>query len=148
MSLVSIDWSPDAKQLRKFGLAMIVGFGIIGTMFWFGIWPFGGAWPVGTPGPKAAIGCWIFGAAAGVLGLTGTKAALVVYVPWMAVAFIMGNVISRALLTILYYGMITPFGLVMRLCGRDKLHLRRRQVRTYWCDAAGAKDKSTYERQF
>ncbi len=137
MSLVQINWKPGATDLRKFGVAMIVGFGIIGLLTQF----------VGHK-PVAAYGCYGFGAAAGALGLTGTRLALPVYWAWMGVAFVMGNIMSRVLLAVFYFGMITPMGRAMRLRGRDKLRLRKRDVPTYWCDLPPPADPASYERQF
>ncbi|MHC4886765.1 MAG: SxtJ family membrane protein [Planctomycetota bacterium] len=137
MSLVAIDWNPDAKGLRSFGVSMLVGFGLIGLVVW---------WKVSL---AAATGCWIFGAVAGVLGLTGTKAAMPIYKVWMGIAFVMGSIMGRILLGLFYYGMITPMGLVMRLQGRDKLQLKPRPTgESYWCDSPTTDDPARYKRQF
>lgn len=136
MGMVHINWSPCAKELRKFGVAMIVGFTIIGGAFY---------WRGHT---SVAMGCWIFGAVNGTLGLTGTKAALPGYLAWMAVAFGMGSIVGPVLLALYYFGVITPMGLFMRLAGRDKLALRRGEDDTYWNDISLPTGKSWYERQF
>lgn len=136
MSMVRINWHPSASELRKFGVAMLVGFGLIGGLFFW------------KRMPAAATVCWIFGAVAGVLGLTGTKVAMGIYVPWMGVALVMGNIVSRVLLAVIYYAVFTPMGLVRRLLGHDRLQLRRRQQDTYWLDAPDVTDPARYERQF
>jgi hypothetical protein len=136
MSMVRINWHPSAAELRKFGVAMLVGFGLIGGLFFW------------KQMPTTAAVCWVFGAVAGVLGLTGTKAAIFVYIPWMAVALVMGNIVSRVLLAVIYYAVFTPMGVIRRLLGRDRLQLRRRQQDTYWVDAPGVTDPAQYERQF
>jgi Saxitoxin biosynthesis operon protein SxtJ len=51
---------------------------------------------------------------------------------WMGVAGVLGYVNSRILLTILYYGMLTPYGIVSRLVGRDPLNRRGPSRDTYW----------------
>jgi hypothetical protein len=140
MSMVKIEWHPKPRELRKFGITLIVGFGLIGAAFWFG-WPFGVR-------PAVALGLWIGGGAAGLLGLTGTPAALPLYWAWMGFAFVAGNVMSRVVLTLFYFLVMTPVGLFMRLIGRDKLGLRRRSAATYWVDLHLPDDPSRYERQF
>lgn len=139
MALVKINWRPSPAELRKFGVAMIVGFGIIGLVCQFVL-----------PEPRvgAAVFCYIFGGVAGVLGLSGTVAALPVYWLWMGIAFVMGNVVGRLLLALIYFGLITPMGLVMRIAGRDRLRMRRRTCDTYWCDVKQPTDAGRYERQF
>jgi hypothetical protein len=137
MALVTINWTPTPRELRKFGLAMIVGFALIGTVFLL---------VLGRP--NAAIACYIFGAIAGILGLTGSKIALPVYWAWMAVAYVMGNIISRVLLTLFFYLLITPTGLLRRFFGHDPLQLHRRATASYWHDLPPIKNKKRYERQF
>ena len=137
MSLVHINWKPGAADLRKFGVAMIVGFGIIGLLMQFA-----------AHKPATAYGCYGFGAAAGLLGLSGTRAALPVYWAWMGVAFVMGNIMSRVLLAAFYFGMITPMGWTMRLIGRDKLRLRKPATASYWTDLPPPAAPTSHERQF
>lgn len=143
MSLVQIDWSPDTKKLREFGIAMIVGFAIIGALAHFGVWPFP------EPHPAAALGCWIFGALSGVLGLTGTPLALPIYWVWMGIAFVMGNIVSRVMLVLVYYLVFTPMGLLGRLIGRDRLELNTpKSTESYWVPVEYGTDRKRYRRQF
>ena len=101
MALVKIDWKPGPGELRKFGIAMLVGFGLVGILFYFGLFP------AREPHPGVGLGCWIFGAVCGLLGLTGTKAALPVYWGWMGVALVVGTALSFILLAVVYYGLFT-----------------------------------------
>jgi len=140
MALVEIDWRPSPTALRKFGVSMLVGFGIIGSAFYFG-------WPM-TANQSAAYGLWIFGAVAGLLGLSGTRVALLVYYPWMGIGFVMGNIMSRLFLASFYFTTITIIALFFRLTGRDKLRLKRRTTDSYWVDLDLPEDKARYERQF
>ena len=146
MGLVEINWRPEAGELRKFGLAMIIGFGVIGLIVYLNAAHSAGwrDWSVGS----LPLVLWITGGATGLLALSGTKAALPVYWAWMGIAFVMGNIVSRLFLMLLYYGMITPMGFCMRLRGRDKLMLHRGEARSYWLDVPEVKDKSRYQRQF
>jgi len=138
MSLVRINWRPDASALRKFGMTMLIGFGVIGLIFQFYYHK-----------PVTAMACCAFGGFAGALGLTGTKLALPLYLTWMAVGFVMGNIISRLVLMIVFYGLITPMGLCMRLIGRDRLALKRDvQKKSYWRNLDDTADARNYERQF
>lgn len=136
MSLVRINWRPDSTELRKFGVAMVVGFGLIGLFLRYGLHR-----------PDAALGCWVFGAVAGALGLTGWKVALPVYWAWMGIAFVMGNIMSRVVLTLFYYGMITPMGLIRRQV-KDRLSLRKPSASTYWTEVPPHNDTTNLERQF
>jgi hypothetical protein len=134
--MININWNPTPKDLRQFGIAMIVGFAIIGLLFLFVL-----------DRPEAAPYCFGFGAVAGFLGLSGTRAALVVYLPWMAIAFVMGNIVSRILLTLFYYLVITPVGMLRRIM-RDPLQLRQPRGPSYWKPLTPPEEPSDYERQF
>lgn len=137
MSMVRIDWHPDAPALRRFGVVVLVAFAIIGAVFRFG-----------TDDPEVGVWVWIAGAVLGLPGLTGTVVALPGYWVWMGIAFVMGNIMSRVLLTAIYYGMFTPIGLARRMLGKDPLQLRRRDTRSYWRDLEGGSASTGYERQF
>ena len=143
MSLVKIDWKPDAASRRNFGLTMLIGFGAIGLAFY--AWPW--TWPI-TQNTPVAWGCWGFAVVSGVLGLSGSRLALAIYLPWMAVAFVMGSIMSRILVATFFYLMITPMGLAMRLIGRDRLQLKRPKGDTCWIDHKTTDDIRRYERQF
>ena len=137
MSFVIINWRPNPKERRKFGLIMLIGCSLIGLAFQFLI------------GKADIAAAWyVFGAVSGGLGLTGTRAALPLYWVWMGVAFVLGNIISRVILALIYYLVVTPIGLVRRLAGHDDLHLRKPNRDSYWCDLTHQTGPSRYERQF
>lgn len=47
-----------------------------------------------------------------------------VAVLWFGLAHILGTVMSRVLLSILFFGLVTPVGILRRLLGKDSLKLR------------------------
>ncbi len=137
MSLVNINWQPDKKELRKFGITVLIGFAIIGLVFFF---------TGKTPTP--AYWLWGIGALFGLAGVTGTVVALPFYYAWMAVAFVMGNIMSRVIMFIIFFGVVTPLGIIMRLTGRDRLLLKKSaDAKSYWLDVSPI-DKDSYQRQF
>lgn len=55
------------------------------------------------------------------------------YLAWMTLAFTLGAVVSRLILTLLFFLVITPIGLGMRLFGMDPLQRQRRlEKSSYW----------------
>ena len=137
MSLVAINWKPNARELRLFGVTMLIGCGLIGVVFQF-------VFKV----QNVALFWYIFGGVVGLLGLTGTKVAMPGYWAWMGVAFVMGNIMSRVIIALVFYLVVTPMGLVRRLFGHDDLHLRKTKSDSYWSDVQHVADRSRYERQF
>ena len=54
---------------------------------------------------------------------------------WTRLGVLLGKLISPVALGILFYGMITPLGVIARLVGKDPLRLRRDPgASTYWID--------------
>jgi hypothetical protein len=72
------------------------------------------------------------GVALVVAGLFFPPAARRFHVFWMRVALILGWVNSRILLSLMFYGVFTPYRLVSRLFGRDPLNRRGARKETYW----------------
>jgi hypothetical protein len=69
---------------------------------------------------------------------------------WMMLALAMGFVMSRVILTVLYYLILTPIGLLAKIVGKKFMPLGfDKNAKTYWekKDLA-AKQKIDYERQF
>jgi len=69
---------------------------------------------------------------------------------WMTLALLMGFVMSRVILTILFYLVLTPIGFVARIVGKKFMPLDfDKNASTYWEKrSVTAKQKIDYERQF
>ncbi len=65
-------------------------------------------------------------------GLFVPRAARWFHVFWMRLAGALGWVNSRVLLSLMFYLVFTPYGLVSRLVGRDPLRRRGAGGDTYW----------------
>lgn len=143
MSLVKLNWKPSPKELRQFGAIFGIGFLLIGLVkyFWMWNWLF-------ERNEKSGIILILIGVIVGAIGLTGTKLALPFYWFWMGIAFVLGNIMSRVVILLIYYGVITPMGFAARLSGRDKLQLKKRAVQSYWQDISLPNDPEKYKRQF
>ena len=68
---------------------------------------------------------------------------------WMMLALVMGFVMSRVILTFLFYIILTPIGLIARIFGKKFMPLGfDKTVDTYWEKRDPVKNKIDYERQF
>lgn len=69
---------------------------------------------------------------------------------WMGIAVILGFIMTRVILSILFYFVVTPIGLVARLFKKDFLNLKlNRNSETYWhYREKKPYDKVDTERQF
>ena len=69
---------------------------------------------------------------------------------WMMFALAMGFVMSRVILTILFYIILTPIGLIAKMVGKKFMPLRfDKKVSTYWEKRENpVKQQIDYDRQF
>ncbi len=75
------------------------------------------------------------GGALVVLGLAAPVVLKPVYRVWMALAVVMGFIMTRVILSVVYYLVMTPIGLVMRLFGKDPMHRRiDPDAASYWIE--------------
>jgi hypothetical protein len=124
-------------ELRKFGLTMGAVFLIIaGFLFW--------KQPPGFP---------YFACAGGGFALLGWAAPVLLkplYKVWMSFAVVMGFIMTRVILTVLFFGLFTPIALVARLLGKDLLEARwDKKAATYWVKRpATAFDPKSAENMF
>lgn len=134
--MIQPNWYPDRKQLRQFAIISLVGFGVVGAIF---------RWRFGLEATSLVL--WAAGVLTFLAGMVLPAAVLPVYTLLMAVTMPIGWLVSNVLLRLLYYGVFTPFGFVMKALGRDPLQLKRPSAGTYWLKHRQRKDPSSYYRQ-
>jgi saxitoxin biosynthesis operon SxtJ-like protein len=139
MSVVQIDWKPDRAALRSFGRTVIIGSLLIAAVLHWGK-----GWS------QAAGVLAVAGVVIGGLGMIGGPIARPGYLLWMGIAFVMGNIVSRVVLAVVYFLVVTPIGIVMKIIGRDRLALasRTRKRTTHWVDLPRSRTADADERQF
>ena len=129
-----VKWRPDDGELRRFAIAMLIGFFVLGAL---------SAWRAKGLGTGSIV-LWTIGvvlaSAAFVPGL-GRIAYLAVYLP----TSIIGYVVSHVMLTLMFFVVITPLAIVLRLLGKDVLQQRRRPG---WTPVKVVKNEDSYYRQF
>ena len=95
---------------------------------------------------------FVFGAPGGALvvaGLLVPAAARAFHVGWMRFAVLLGHVNSRVLLTLVYYLLVTPYGVVSRLVRRDPLRRRGAGGESYWVERKTTRQaREGFERLF
>ena len=68
-----------------------------------------------------------------VLGPAAPRILRLPYKAWMALALVLGYVMTRVLLTAVFVLIVTPLGIAMRLSGRDPMQRKRDPDRaSYW----------------
>ena len=69
-----------------------------------------------------------------VLGLINSKLLLPLNKIWFKFGILLGNFIAPIVMGIVYFMVVTPTGLIMRLLGKDLLNLKKNNKDTYWID--------------
>jgi hypothetical protein len=82
-------------------------------------------------------------------GIVAPASLRFVYRPWMMLALVLGSIASRIILTLAFFLVVTPIGLLQRLFGKPALEFGFRPGQTtYWKTRAGVAVSEEYERQF
>ena len=95
---------------------------------------------------------WILGGGAVALMVSAVVRPELLRVPsavWWRFAKLLGWINSRLLLSACFFLILTPVGIVLRLCGRDLLRLKRRGYGSGWLPyPERVRDPKHYERMF
>ena len=103
-------------------------------------------WP-----PRDAPGDYrVKGAALGALGLFKPDVLKPLQKAWMGLGVVLGFFVSRIIMAVLFYLIITPVGFIMKLFGKDILDQRIDKNKTsYWHELPVVhKPKESYENQY
>lgn len=127
----------EKSDLRKFGITIGLFLVILaGLLFWRG---------------RASFEIFLIsGLVLLVFGLIIPVVLKPVYWIWMVLAVILGWIMTRVILTLLFYVVLTPIGVFGRLSGNRFLDLNwNKSENTYWnYRATKQHDNEDYERQF
>ena len=114
---------------RNFGLVFFVFFLIIG------LWPL-----LGTN----EIRYWsiFFSIIFFLLGITNSKLLTPLNKIWFNLGILLGKMISPLIMVIIFFLIITPIGVIMRVFGKDILSLKyNKKDKSYWIEKNGPKSK-------
>jgi hypothetical protein len=137
MALLEINWKPGNRQLRQFAALWMLFFGLVGA---YCMWVSGAQ--------TAATILWLL-ALTGAPGLLFPGLLRPVYVVWMALALPIGYTISHILLLLIYYAVLTPIALVLRLLRYDPLQRRRNPAASsYWITRDPVSPPPRYFKQY
>lgn len=141
--MIDLNLNPSKKELRTFSLCAVAFLAIVAWIVWRK-----------TGSAPAAIGIFAAGIAVGLLGMTIPQALKPVFVGLMIVNYPIGWVVTHIVMAFIFYCVVTPVGVIMRLSGRDPMERAfDRTAKTYWKRRSHQGEgivggKSRYFRQF
>ena len=113
---------------RSFGIVFFVVFLIIAT------------YPL-INGDKLRLWSLIISIVFLFLGLVNSKILNPLNKLWFKFGIFLGKIISPLVMGIIFFLVVTPIGLLMRLLNKDLLNLRFNNNRSYWIEKNGPKSK-------
>ncbi len=69
-----------------------------------------------------------------VLGLLNSKLLLPLNKIWFKFGILLGSIIAPIVMGIVFFLVVTPTGLIMKLLRKDLLNLKKNKKETYWLD--------------
>ena len=118
---------------RSFGIVFFVVFLIIGL------------WPIINNGD---IRNWsvIISAIFLVLGLLNSKVLTPLNKAWLRFGIFLGNFIAPIVMAIVYFLVVTPIGILMKIVKKDLINLKKNNNKSYWIEKNEI--KSSMKNQF
>ena len=66
------------------------------------------------------------------LGVINSKILTPLNILWMKFGLLLGKIISPIIMGFVFFGVVTPISILMKLFGKDVLNLKRNKNDTYW----------------
>ena len=76
-----------------------------------------------------------------VLGLINSKVLSPFNKLWFKFGLLLGKIVSPLIMGIIFFFVVTPTALIMRIIGKDLLDLKFNKKKSYWIEKTGPKSK-------
>jgi hypothetical protein len=130
--------SPKLPSERSFGILFAGVFAALAAYGFYKGW-----------GKSVSSGWLIASAVVGLVTVFAPRLLTPFNKIWFRLGEFLGKIVSPIVLGIIFYGLLTPVGLMTRLFGRDELRLRRQAVTSCWIDRVPAGPASdSFKNQF
>ena len=127
----------DISDWRKFGMTMGI---ILAVMGFYLLWK----------GRNYSEYVFILAAAFLITGFIFPSVLKPVYKAWMVVAVMMGFMMTKIIMVIIFYMIVTPIGIIASIIGKNFLDMKiDKKAKSYWMVRKTVRtEKSDYEKQF
>ena len=76
-----------------------------------------------------------------ILGLINSKVLTPLNKLWFKFGLLLGKIVSPLIMGIIFFLVVTPTALIMRIIGKDLLDLKFNKKKSYWIEKTGPKSK-------
>ena len=74
-----------------------------------------------------------------ILGLLNSEILTPLHYLWLKFGFFLSKIVSPVIMFIIFFGLVSPIGIFMRLIGKDLLNLKKKPLDSYWINRNPAK---------
>ena len=67
-----------------------------------------------------------------ILGIINSKVLTPFNILWMKFGLLLGKIVSPIVMGFVFFGVVTPISIIMKLFAKDSLNLKRNKKQTYW----------------
>ena len=78
-----------------------------------------------------------------ILGILNSKILTPLNKLWFKFGIFLGKIVSPIIMVIIFFFVVTPIGVLMRIFGKDILNLKYDNNKSYWIEKTGPKSKMT-----
>ena len=75
------------------------------------------------------------------LGLSNSNLLTPLNKLWFKFGLFLGKIISPLIMGFIFFTVVTPIGIIMRILGKDLLNLKFNKKKSYWIEKTGPKSK-------
>jgi len=76
-----------------------------------------------------------------ILGLLKSKILTPFNILWFKFGIFLGKIVSPIIMGLIFFLVVTPIGILMRILGKDLLNLKYNLNKSYWIEKSGPKSK-------
>ena len=76
-----------------------------------------------------------------VLGLINSIILTPLNKSWFKFGILLGKIVSPIVMGVVFFLVVTPISLIMKLFGKDILNIKKNKKQTYWIEKTGPKSK-------
>ena len=76
-----------------------------------------------------------------ILGILNSNILSPLNKAWFKFGLFLGKIVSPVVMGIVFFGVVTPIALILKIMGKDLLNLKKSKINSYWIAKTGPKSK-------
>ena len=76
-----------------------------------------------------------------ILGILNSNILSPLNKAWFKFGLFLGKIVSPIVMGIVFFAVVTPIALILKIMGKDLLNLKKSKINSYWIEKTGPKSK-------